>query len=744
MARPCPPGTYSNDLNLQGADQCTICPMGSSCATGVTTPTPCAPGSITNSTGQSECQSCADGKYQSRPGQSNCDICGAGNYSANILSCEPCQVGEVCPLGATTGQRCPIDFTTLGPGAQSLGDCGCFPGFYEKNATDPECVQCPEGSACVNATTKLEALPLAPGYWRQKNVSEEMRACFTEAACLGGTNVSVQCAPGQRGPYCAVCDEGYIGGGDGALCVACGEGSLFRTVLPGIILGIVTLVLLGYLLVSCWRGKDVSAIVTRAAVKGANMEAVVSEAFEDGVKSAVTTVSKDEVNARAKARAEDVPESRFARIWNKLEGAGVKLKILIALFQMLNGIGLTFSIRFPQAYRDALNFFGSVFQLDLPKAMPLGCIMEMGFFSSLVTRTLLPLIVMLILAGSGKLLKQRYNKPELAAMCSNGWFYILFLIYPSCSSAVFQAFNCDYLEDGTPMLRVDYNIVCWEGSHVGMVSYAVIMMIIYPIGTPLLYAAMLYANHEELDRIRAMELRAAAAKALLARTPDTDDDEVAKARKHHQAVATEAWDSSARGRMALAPALQKLTGGYEMRCYWFEVFECIRKIALVGLPVFMPTGSAAQLICGLLVCFISFGMFVNFDPYIDEGDDKLASVCQTALFFSLVSSIALKMEYDTSSAALGVLLPFTLAVPPIIAFFYQSGVDFEKGLNASAVRARVQDSFEKTLGRCLTWCLQEKIELSDPSSGDEAKSSTSVAIAVVPKPPRASADNLVA
>ena len=44
----------------------------------------------------------------------------------------------------------------------------------------------------------------------------------------------------------------------------------------------------------------------------------------------------------------------------------------------------------------------------------------------------------------------------------------------------------------------------------------------------------------------------------------------------------------------------------------------------------------------------------------------LGTVCQTSLFFSLVSSIALKMEQDSSHDALGVLLLVMLAVPPVI------------------------------------------------------------------------------
>jgi hypothetical protein len=37
----------------------------------------------------------------------------------------------------------------------------------------------------------------------------------------------------------------------------------------------------------------------------------------------------------------------------------------------------------------------------------------------------------------------------------------------------------------------------------------------------------------------------------------------------------------------------------------FEIFECARKIMLVGIPIFLPMGSNIQLIVGLQICFIS-------------------------------------------------------------------------------------------------------------------------------------------
>mmetsp|Transcript_55527 Transcript_55527/g.133014 ORF Transcript_55527/g.133014 Transcript_55527/m.133014 type:complete len:180 (-) Transcript_55527:188-727(-) len=101
-------------------------------------------------------------------------------------------------------------------------------------------------------------------------------------------------------------------------------------------------------------------------------------------------------------------------------------------------------------------------------------------------------------------------------------------------------------------------------------------------------------------------------------------------------------------------------------------------------------------------------MYASYEPYIKDSDDWLAKVCQVSLFFSLVSSIALKVEQDSSTEALSVLLLFTLAVPPVTAFFFESGLDFEKGCYISYIRKQAINCFTITLGRCFDRCFREK------------------------------------
>ena len=61
-----------------------------------------------------------------------------------------------------------------------------------------------------------------------------------------------------------------------------------------------------------------------------------------------------------------------------------------------------------------------------------------------------------------------------------------------------------------------------------------------------------------------------------------------------------------------------------------------------------------------------------YSPFEDSGDDLLSVVCQLQIFFSLLSSIILKTDPDSPTMA--VLLPILIAVPPVAAFIFESGL----------------------------------------------------------------------
>ena len=82
----------------------------------------------------------------------------------------------------------------------------------------------------------------------------------------------------------------------------------------------------------------------------------------------------------------------------------------------------------------------------------------------------------------------------------------------------------------------------------------------------------------------------------------------------------------------------KLVGDYHGRYYYFEILECARKLLLVCIPVFFdPQGSIGQLMFGLLVCFVTFGVYSFMQPY--KNANTLAILAQVTSYTSLLQHV---------------------------------------------------------------------------------------------------------
>ena len=119
-------------------------------------------------------------------------------------------------------------------------------------------------------------------------------------------------------------------------------------------------------------------------------------------------------------------------------------------------------------------------------------------------------------------------------------------------------------------------------------------------------------------------------------------------------------------RAELPDVVQKLILGYELRTYYFELLECARKLLIVCIPVFFS--GVTQLIFGLMVCFVTFGGYMMYAPFVADDDDRVASLCQVQIFFALLASIALSYDSDTLAASrnMDALLCFITFVPLVL------------------------------------------------------------------------------
>jgi hypothetical protein len=123
-------------------------------------------------------------------------------------------------------------------------------------------------------------------------------------------------------------------------------------------------------------------------------------------------------------------------------------------------------------------------------------------------------------------------------------------------------------------------------------------------------------------------------------------------------------------RSTLSGPVRTVTDPYTMGCAPFEVFECLRKIALIGLPSLFPVGSDAQLIFGYMVCFLSFGVYLKFMPYREWSDNAVAIIAQAQIFFTLLAALVLKQSAATGESypMLEAALLISLLVTPAATF----------------------------------------------------------------------------
>ena len=62
----------------------------------------------------------------------------------------------------------------------------------------------------------LERLEILPGFWRTDTMSEDVRPCPVEEACVGLNQSTIAvggtvnfCRTGHEGPYCNLCSDGF-------------------------------------------------------------------------------------------------------------------------------------------------------------------------------------------------------------------------------------------------------------------------------------------------------------------------------------------------------------------------------------------------------------------------------------------------------------------------------------------------------------------------------------------------------
>jgi hypothetical protein len=362
-----------------------------------------------------------------------------------------------------------------------------------------------------------------------------------------------------------------------------------------------------------------------------------------------------------------------------------KLRIPIVVMQLLTQFMSITGTQFPSIYGDYLKWLDIV-DLDISWLLSIGCVLHVNFYAKLLITTIAPPVIVAVVVGALHLRARYIHGPVTAihdpatplqrsfrtdalkqatAKHLSAFLTFTFLIYSTVSTVVFQTFACDYFDDtNESWLRADYSISCNTGEHSTYKIYAAVMIAVYPIGIPLLYSALLIYHRHSLNPDRSNGVSRGISTAWSSLT--TKNRRAATRNNQQQQLQQQQQDAKTTAATTKPESIRFLWSPYREQVYWWEAAECIRRLALTGLLVFILPGTAGQSAVACVFTVITLIVFSIASPFTDRTDFNHYWLGCMILFLSTILAFILKGNYTATEQTSQEVLPTLLVTLNIL------------------------------------------------------------------------------
>jgi hypothetical protein len=314
-----------------------------------------------------------------------------------------------------------------------------------------------------------------------------------------------------------------------------------------------------------------------------------------------------------------------------------KVKIMITFIQVLSQMPSVVGPLFGPFYLSFLQIF-SIINFNVLSFFNLDCLYKTNYYSALMYATIGPfvLIALVLLSFLMKKLWLRntfapYPMKQLRRDVLTATLMISFFIFSPTSITIFQCFTCEHFDDGSNMLVADYSVDCEAPEHTFFVAYASVMVLIYPVGIPLMYFYLLFYYHDMVNPSRRLVVRDEERHLVDRRIIQA---EKIKLRETYEEI----------------QHISFLFENYSPKRWYFEVLDCIRRLFLTAIPVLILRGTIVQLLLVLIASLIWCIIYMQLRPFQKPNDNTVAIMAQWAISFTLLGGIMLKVDTSTESA----------------------------------------------------------------------------------------------
>jgi hypothetical protein len=427
------------------------------------------------------------------------------SLDSDAVNCTDCPVGEYQPKsGQVFCVACPPRATTDGGAANAL-DCKCEAEYFMvANGTwvkgvweplsRPQCQVCVQGADCSMPGTTVATLKTLPGFWRAgsstihfDDLSCDLNTCaggafsgadpwaLVSARAVIAEPSDAQCAPGQTGLMCSLCDaENRWARHMGAKCIQCGADiNTEMAKIAGVLAGL------------CILGWLVTKRVIRPLLRGL------------------------------------LRRMTLTQLRKAIYKRQMKVKILLAFVQVATRLQATFRLKMPSIAKEFfaqlqfLEFF-DVFSMILKVRLshntkcllagtltvrPLqnvSCAYPTDYYTKVYVQTIGPLAALGLLYFA--FLKT--SEPAFFDLL----LFVSFVVYPSSSGVLIQFFDCYPVWHGaagtgaTNYLLMDPSIKCTDDKWLATaLVYVLPMTALFVVGFPAYYGKLVLGDRKFIN-----------------------------------------------------------------------------------------------------------------------------------------------------------------------------------------------------------------------------------------------------
>ena len=333
------------------------------------------------------------------------------------------------------------------------------------------------------------------------------------------------------------------------------------------------------------------------------------------------------------------------------------VRIIVGYVQVVTQIGPVLDLQLPEGILKLVKMLNFI---DLQQIFALDCLSGgwFDFYSKWLTWVFVVPATLLAVVGLRYCYERRRKGAAMAAgQAMTDSFVVIFLLYPGLCNHAFSMVNCRALGPGVRVLVEDFSISCLSSRHPTYTLVAWVYIALVAFGVPLQMAWQMVRRMQEYKNGSS-----SGGGRFVARR-------VADELKVDDVMAADAIRDVATGR-----EYSFLVNAYKPRYYYWEGYDMVRKLMLVGMLVIFSRGSVTQLFMAIIISFGSFALQVKLAPYRHAEDNLLKAMIEAHIFLIVSIALALKgLEADNEYAGYknyydGALIAgFVVAVP--VSFF---------------------------------------------------------------------------